>query len=85
VASALFAREVLVGRVNRADLVLMLRLKEVSVERTFRSSAFALILYHDVQAETLSSELFVLTLLTRLFCIFYIFTCIFNQLDYLCF
>jgi hypothetical protein len=65
VASALFAREVLVGRVNRADLVLMLRLKEVSVERTFRSSAFALILYHDVQAETLSSELFVLTLVDQ--------------------
>jgi hypothetical protein len=49
----------------------VLRETEVcSVGRAFRSSAFTII-YHDVLVETLSSELFVLTLLTRLFCFFF--------------
>jgi hypothetical protein len=66
VASALFARDILVGRVDCPDLALMLRFEEVPYSmrrnaglvtffhrtkygrRTFRSSAFAIILYHDV-------------------------------------
>jgi hypothetical protein len=37
----------------------------------FWSSEFAIIIYHDVLAETLSFELFVFALLTRSFCFYF--------------